>query len=401
MTKKVGLQNHGERGHALLSASGAHRWMHCTPSAILERDYGEKTTSVYANEGTLAHELAELYLRYDLLKDMPEGDFNNGLEKVMANELFNDEMLTAVPVYTEYCAEQYAEAKANNKFAFIQLEQRLDLSVYVPGSFGTADCVVISDGVMEVIDLKYGKGVPVSAEWNNQLMLYALGALDKYAIAYDITDVRMTIVQPRLDNISSWQVPVEDLVRWAETELVPKAEAAAAGDGELCAGEWCRFCSVKHRCRALYEHQMEIAKHDFAKPELLTDKEIASVVERASEFTNWVNSIVEYAEAKAVDEEKSWPGLKLVEGRSSSKWVDEDTVGDTILDRCKDLNCDQVFVTKLNTITNIKKLVGQKRFTAELSDLIVKAQGRPTLVPESDKRPAIGVAQAVADFSKE
>lgn len=396
---KKGLQDHAERGHALLSASGSHRWMNCTPSAVMERDYGEKSTSVYADEGTLAHELAELYLGFDVLKSVSEADFNAGLEKVMSHKLFTDEMLAAVPVYTDYCAAQYAESKAFDRCAAIFTEQRLDLSEYVPGSFGTADCIVINDGVLEVIDLKYGKGVPVSADWNSQLMMYGLGALDKYSLAYDITDVMLTIVQPRIDNISSWIISVEDLRDWAERELKPKAGMAATGEGELCAGDWCRFCSVRNRCRELYDRQMEIAKHEFAVPDLLTDEEIAAVVLKAGEFTKWLSSLVEYAEAKAIDEGKQWPGLKLVEGRSSSKWKDDETVGAEILKRCPDLSDDQVYVTKLNTITAIKKLVTAKRFDTELADLTVKPQGRPALVPLSDKRPAMGAAQAAADFS--
>ena len=400
MAKKAGLQQHSGRGHALLSASGSHRWINCTPSAVLERDYGERTTSVYANEGTLAHELAELYLGYDVLGTSGEKEFNEGLEKVMSNELFSDEMLAAVPVYTDYCAGQFNAAKAENRVAVMFTEQKLDLGAYVPGGFGTADCVVISDGTLEVIDLKYGKGVPVEAEWNSQLMIYGLGALDKYAMAYDITDVRLTIVQPRLDSISSWSISVTDLENWAKDTLRPKAEMAAAGEGELCAGDWCRFCSVRNTCRALYDQQMEIAKHDFAEPDMLTDEEIADVVQRAGSFTKWLSSLTEYATAKAVTEGKQWPGLKLVEGRSVSKWRDDETAGDAILERCKDLSPDQVFTTKLNTITAIKKLVGEKRFAAELGDLIVKPQGQPSLVPLSDKRPAVGLAQAVADFSE-
>ena len=243
-TSSTKPQKHSQRSHALLSASGAGRWLNCTPSAKLEDEYGEKKSSVYAEEGTLAHELSELYLRKDTLNSISEQDFDQRLEEIMANDLFSEEMLEVVPIYTDYCSEQLAEAKTENPLAVMEIEQKLDLTEYVPESFGTADCVVINDNLMEVIDLKYGKGVPVYAEWNKQLMLYGLGALQKYDTMYDITEVRLTIIQPRINNISSWQISVEELRRWAEEELRPRAELAFEGKGELNAGDWCRFCAV-------------------------------------------------------------------------------------------------------------------------------------------------------------
>ena len=210
-TSNTKPQKHSQRSHALLSASGAGRWLNCTPSAKLEDEYGEKKSSVYAEEGTLAHELSELYLRKDTLNSISEQDFDQRLEEIMANDLFSEEMLEVVPIYTDYCSEQLAEAKTENPLAIMEIEQKLDLTEYVPESFGTADCVVINDNLMEVIDLKYGKGVPVYAEWNKQLMLYGLGALQKYDTMYDITEVRLTIIQPRINSISNWQISVEEL----------------------------------------------------------------------------------------------------------------------------------------------------------------------------------------------
>ena len=193
------LQKHSQRSHALLSASGAGRWLNCTPSAKLEDEYGEKKSSIYAEEGTLAHELSELYLSKDVLGTINEQDFDSRLEEIMANSLFSEEMLEVVPIYTDYCSAQLAEAKTTNPFAIMEIEQKLDLTAFVPESFGTSDCVIINDNLMEVIDLKYGKGVPVYAEWNKQLMLYGLGALQKYDTMYDISEVRLTIVQPRIN----------------------------------------------------------------------------------------------------------------------------------------------------------------------------------------------------------
>lgn len=391
-------QKHSERAHALLSASGASRWINCTPSAKLEDEYGEKRSSVYAEEGTLAHELSELYLRKDILETVNEQDFDARLEEIMANSLFSEEMLKVVPIYTDYCAAQLAEAKTANSLAVMEIEQKLNLTEYVPESFGTADCVIINDDLMEVIDLKYGKGVPVYAEWNKQLMLYALGALRKYDAMYDIAEVRVTIVQPRINNISSWQISVEELKQWAEEELKPKAELAFEGKGELSAGDWCRFCAVRNQCRELYEQQLEIAKHEFAAPELLTDDEIADIVKRTPVLIEWANSVAEYAKAKALIENKQWPGLKLVEGVSRRKWLDEDKAVNAIFARCPELSEDEIFNTKLKPITTIEKLLGKTRFAKILADVVIKPQGNPTLVPLEDKRPAMGYSQAQLDF---
>ena len=392
-------QKHSERSHALLSASGAGRWLNCTPSAKLEDEYGEKKSSVYAAEGTLAHELSELYIARDVLGSITEQDFDARLEEVMANDLFSEEMLEVIPIYTDYCAAQLAEAKTTNQLACMDIEQKLDLTEYVPESYGTAECVIINDDLMEVIDLKYGKGVPVYADWNKQLMLYGLGALRKYDTMYDITEVRLTIIQPRINNISSWQISAEELRKWAEEELRPRAELAFEGKGELNAGDWCIFCAVRNRCRKLYEQQLEVAKHEFADPELLTDEEIADIVRRTPKLIEWANSIAEYAHAKAITENKTWPGLKLVEGVSRRKWLDEYKASNAIFTRCPELSEDEIFNMKLKSITSIEKLVGKKRFEEILSDVVIKPQGKPTLVPLEDKRPAIGYGQAQIDFA--
>lgn len=389
---------HEKRAHALLSASGAGRWMNCTPSARLEEEYGENETSVYAREGTIAHEISELFIRKDILHNICLQDFESRLDELMNDELYRDEMLDYVGFYTDYCAGQYQEALSRNRYTVMEIEQRLDLRAFVKESFGTADCVVISDGLMEVIDLKYGKGVAVEAEWNKQLMLYGLGALRKYDAEYDIEEVMLTIVQPRLDNVSSWRISAKELYQWAEKELKPKAELAYEGKGELQSGEWCRFCSVKSRCRRLYDDQMEIAKYEFNDPVLLSDEEISDIVLRAKKFTEWVGAIVEYAQSKSVKDGKQWPRLKLVEGISRRKWADEEKAAEDILSRCPTLSPDEVFIMKVKPITAIEKLVGKKDFAEKLSDIVVRPQGNPTLVPDSDKRPAMGVSQAIQDF---
>lgn len=399
-TTSTKLQDHSQRSHALLSASGASRWLNCTPSARLEEEFGQRRTSVYAEEGTLAHELSELYLSRDVLQSIDEDTFNSRLEEIMANDLFNEEMLDVIPIYTDYCAMQYAEAKTNCGLASIEIEQKFDLTEYAPESFGTSDCTIIADDVLEVIDLKYGKGVPVYATWNKQLMLYGLGALRMYDTMYCISKLRLTIVQPRINNISTFEISVEELISWAEQELKSKALDAFEGRGTLEAGDWCKFCSVKNKCRALYEKNMEIAKYEQKKAEFLTDEEISDVIKRTPALIEWANSILTYANEKAISEGKHWPGFKLVEGTSRRKWIDEDSATQAILDKLPELSEDDIFNMKLKPITQIEKTVGKKRFNEILSDVVVKPQGKPILVPEEDKRPALGVSQAQLDFKE-
>ena len=397
-TASTKLKKHSERDHALLAASAANRWLNCTPSAKLEDAEGPRESSIYAEEGTLAHELGELYIRHDVLETVDDQVFSDRFDEIMNSQLFSEEMLDVVPIYVDYCTEQFNAAKANDAQSIMDVEQKLDLTEYVPESFGTADCVVIGGNLIEVIDYKHGKGVPVYAEWNKQLMLYGLGALRKYDMLFDIEEVRLTIVQPRINNISSWQISVKELIDWAETELAPAAKLAFAGDGELKAGEWCKFCAVKNRCKALYQKNMELAKYDFQKPALLNDEEIADILKKTPALIEWANSIQEYAQDKAINQGKVWPGFKLVEGISRRKWLDEDAVAEAIFTKIPEASEDQVYDMKLKTITQIEKIFGKKTVAEQLSDVIVKPQGKPTLVPVSDKRPALGTEEAINDF---
>lgn len=398
VTASTKPQKHSERDHALLAASAANRWLNCTPSAKLEDAEGPRESSIYAEEGTLAHELGELYIRHDVLETVDDQVFSDRFDEIMNNQLFSEEMLDVVPIYVDYCTEQFNAAKANDAQSIMDVEQKLDLTEYVPESFGTADCIVIGGNLIEVIDYKHGKGVPVYAEWNKQLMLYGLGVLRKYDMLFDIEEVRLTIVQPRINNISSWQISANDLITWAETELAPAAKLAFAGDGELKAGEWCKFCAVKNKCRTLYQKNMELAKYDFQKPALLNDEEIADILKKTPALIEWANSIQEYAQDKAINQGKVWPGFKLVEGISRRKWLDEDAVAEAIFTKIPEASEDQVYDMKLKTITQIEKIFGKKIVAEQLSDVIVKPQGKPTLVPVSDKRPALGTEEAINDF---
>lgn len=392
------LNNHTNRAHALLSASGAHRWLHCTPSAKLEEAEGERPTSIFAKEGTLAHELSELYIKHDILNEIDDAQFDEAFSAIMSDDIFTDEMLDVVPIYVDYCNDEYKDALSKNENALMEIEQKLDLTDYVPESFGTADCIIVNDDTIEVIDLKYGKGVPVYAEYNIQLMLYGLGVLRNFDTMYDIKQLKLTIVQPRINNISTWQISKDELLKYAEETIKPAAQLAFIGGGELKAGPWCKFCVVKNKCRALYEENLKIAKHDFTKPEYLTDEEIADILSRAPMFTEWINSIKEYAEEKAINDNKIWPGFKLVEGTTRRKWTNEDDVANEIFTNFPEISEDQIYDMKLKSITNIEKLIGKKKFIETLSGVIIKPQGKPTLVPESDKRPALGIEDAIKDF---
>lgn len=391
--------DHSSRAHAVLSASGSSRWINCTPSAQLEQQVPGNTTSVYAEEGTLAHEISELYISNEVLGALNDSQLNEEMDRMMSHELFSNEMLDEIPKYTDYVRAQALEARCNDKCAVVEIEQRLDLTDFVPESFGTADCVIISNDTLEVIDLKYGKGVPVYADHNTQLMLYGLGAYSKYSILFDIKTVKLTICQPRLNNISSWSISVDDLLAWANNVLIPAAKAAYDGEGQQKAGPWCRFCRVRMQCRAQAEEQLSIAKHEFRDPMLLSDEEIADILSRAPQLVEWANSVAAYALDEAVTNGKVWKGYKLVEGISRRKWVSEEKVISEIFRRMPDADESEVFDTKLKSISSLEKQFGKANVNSALGDLIIKPQGKPTLVRMDDKRPSIGIESAIQDFS--
>lgn len=384
-----------ERKHAILSASGAYRWLACPPSARLEEQFAE-TTSTYAEEGTLAHALAELKLKI-YLKRITAQEFAKQLQELEQSEFYSNSMIDYIETYASIVLEKINDARARSADAAVLLEQRLDFSDWVPEGFGTGDVVIISDGVLEIIDLKYGKGVPVSAENNAQMRLYALGALATFDTLYDIKFVRMTIVQPRLDSVSTDEITSGLLYWWADTELAHRAQLAWDGQGEFQAGEHCRFCRARFNCRARAEANLELAKMDFRKPELLTDEEIGEVLKQADELKAWVSDVFDYALVQARDHGKKFKGWKLVEGRSVRKYADEEAVAKTLLEA--GYKEEQIYEKKLWGITAMEKLLGKTKFGELLKGLVVKPAGKPTLAPETDKRPEINsITAAVADF---
>ena len=298
-------------------------------------------------------------------------------------------------LYVEYCLELIERSKKNCSDLQILIEQKLDFSDYVPEGFGTGDLVVVGNGTLHVVDLKYGRGVIVSAEKNPQMMLYALGALSLFDMLYDIEKVSMAIVQPRVDNFSTWEITVEELLKWAEEELKPKALLASTGGGEFCAGDHCRFCRAKNQCRARAVKNLELLKYEFQDPALLTDEEVAEIIGLADELAKWAGDIYTYATALAINEGREWDGFKLVEGRTRRKFTDEDAVAET----AKEAGYTDIFKQSLISITEMEKLMGKKKFNDILGNLVEKPKGKLTLVPETDKRQ--GVDPIHAEFQVE
>lgn len=370
--------------HAVLSASASHRWLMCTPSARLERNF-EDTTSPYAEEGTKAHALAEKTLT---------GFLKNGKSQVEYPE--NVEMQEACQRYVDICIEKINGARKISKDSQIKVEQRLDFSNWVPEGFGTGDMVIISDEFLEIIDLKYGKGVPVSAINNSQMRLYALGMFDAYGYLYGAEEVRMTIVQPRLDSISTETISVKDLLAWGE-EVKEKAKIAFAGKGEFCAGAHCRFCKARNTCRAHADYELKNIKEDLQAPEL-EDFEISDILLRAKGIKTWLDGLEAYALGKALDGYE-WPGMKLVEGRSNRKITDSELAAYQLLNA--GFGAEVIYKPQaLRSITDLEKLCGKKMFNELLSGVIEKPPGKPTLVSADDKRQAIEIANIKNDFDE-
>lgn len=368
--------------HAVLSPSSASRWLSCTPSARLEAQYPDKAGD-FAKEGTLAHEFGELCLkRYSGAIDNLE--WTKRTSELVKDPLYSESLEEYADSYADFVWEKYQLAQKMTSDAVLRIEEKIDLTTYVPEGFGTGDAVILADGTMEIIDLKYGKGIQVSAVENKQMMLYALGALDMFGFMYDIHTVRMTIYQPRLDNVSEWEMTVEDLLMWGMNELAPRAKMAYAGEGSFIPGKHCQFCRAKAQCRALAEKNMEVAKHEFDDASLLSDTEISKILEQMDIIKNWMSAVEEYALQAALSG-KVFPGFKLVEGRSIRKYADEKKVADRLIEN--GYKSSLIYEpAKLKTITAMEKLVTKKAFTAILGDLVIKPQGKPTLVPASDKR---------------
>lgn len=371
--------------HARFSPSSANRRIHCPPSLLLEEQF-EEGESVYAAEGTAGHSLAEHLIRkYLKLRT-----------KRPTSKYYTDELINAVDEYVAFVIGEIEAARRECEHPIILVEQRVDASEYVDNCFGTADMVIITDKVAHIIDLKLGKGVPVHAEENPQLMIYGLGVLHMAESLYDIETVRMTIFQPRLYNSSSWDVSPDYLRRWGEEVLRPAGAKAMIGAGEFEAGTWCRFCRARNQCRARAEHFLEMAKMEFRQPALLSDEEISEIISKADELSKWANDIYAFAQDQAINHDKHWPGYKVVEGRSIRKFTSDEEV----IEAAKEAGYKDIFKHSLISLTEMERLMGKENFNSILGRLVYKPKGKLTLVPESDKREAISTSTAHADFEE-
>ena len=371
--------------HALLSASSSSRWIHCPPSARLGEKYESKTSS-FAEQGTDAHALCEYKVNKLLGKRV-----RNPTKKL---RFYDDEMEECAESYATFVMEELNIAKEHSADPIVIVEQRLDFSRFVPEGFGTGDCLIIADDVLSVIDYKHGLGVLVDAYENPQMMCYALGALELFDGIYDINEVKMTIFQPRRENVSTYVLSKEKLYEWANNTLTPRAQLAFKGEGEFACGKWCQWCPLKNTCRKRTEYNLQLAQYEFRLPDELSDTEIEVVLSKVDDLISWAKDIKDYALVQALDG-KEWSDFKLVEGRSVRKYANDEEVIQAVLDAGLD-----PYEKKLIGITGMTKALGKKKFEELLGGMIIKPQGKPTLVPISDKRQVNTINNVKNEFTK-
>ncbi len=370
--------------HAYLAASASHRWLKCPPSAKLcaqEEDKG----SPYAQQGTDAHELCQYLLESALGQDCRDPTDNL--------TWYDGEMQEAAEGYRDFVLTQIQEARKLCPDPLVCIEQVLDFSKWVEHGFGTGDCVIVADDLLQIIDFKYGVGVLVEAEDNSQLKLYALGALDTFGDLYNIKRIRLSIYQPRRANVDSWELTKEELLKWADEELAPAAKLAYAGEGEYAAGAHCVFCKAKATCRKRAEYAMELASHDFKEAPTLSPEEIAEILPRIDALVSWADDIKSYALKQALSGTR-YPGWKLVEGKSNRRFTDE-ALAATLAESAG----YEPWEKKILGVTALQKQMGRKRFDELLGSLVTKPRGKPVLAPETDKRPLFNNIEE--DFKEE
>lgn len=396
--------------HAILSPSAAHRWLHCTPAPRVEAEFPE-TTSEYAEEGRLAHSVCELAAKKKFTV-MNNRTYNSRLKKLKADPKWDDEMLSTAATYVEHLTEH---AMRFEHAPYVALEVQVDITDYAPEAFGTCDCVMIGGDELIITDYKHGKGVPVSAQDNPQMLLYALGALKLYRPIYGdmIRRVSTYIDQPRLGSYDGASMTVEELLAWGES-IKPKAAAAFMGTGEFAPGEWCRFCRAKAKCRARANQNTALedfkdciplgrsvpmqAEYDatgFKPSNCLTDEEIGALLVRAEGLVAWYNDLKEYALAACLNG-KTIPGWKAVEGRSTRAWTDQDAALEALM--AGGVEEAIIYDRVPKTLAQLEKVIGKQRFGELVGGMITKSPGKPALAAESDKRPAYN--GAAADFSE-
>ena len=361
----MALNNHSSRAHAILSASSAHRWLKCPPSATAAMLY-DNTDTEYSREGTLAHEVAEIIAK----GDTPD------LEST--TETITPEMIQCGEAYRDYIQELIHDDNA-----VVLLEQRVDFSPWVPGGFGTCDCIILQGNRLDIVDYKFGKGVAVSAEENPQMRLYGLGALNDFGAIYDIHEIGMHIFQPRMNNISVDALLVAGILDWGR-EIAPIAEKAADGKGDHCAGEHCRFCPHAGACPTISAACLKVVNAHGGKIAVptLAPWMIADILREESMISAWLKAVKERALATMMDGEEV-PGFKVVEGRGSREWTDAVL---TDLRLSEHYSVSEYTETKLLSPYALEQSIGKKKVQELLADLITTKPGNPTIAPASDKR---------------
>lgn len=375
--------NHKERAHAKLSASGASRWATCPGSVQMEDGIPDKE-SVYAQEGTLAHEMSELKLKHYLdPKGFGKRKLNTAIKKLKENELYQAEMESYTDTYVDFIKEKALSFPSN---PYIEIEKRVDFSRWVDGGFGTCDCVLIHGSTLSIIDLKYGKGVPVSSEQNEQLILYALGAYDAFNLIYNLDKIELNIVQPRINNFSTWEISLTELLLWGDYFKV-QAEKALGGNGELVpSAKACKFCKARDICTARAENNLSLESEIKLKPNEIPKDKLYEYISRGEDIAKWVADLKAYALDMCLKGEDV-KGLKAVAGRTSRSWTNQDEAINKLIEGGID---EAIIYDKVPlTLAKLEKALGKQQFTTLVGDMVVTSEGKPTLVFENDKRPAI------------
>ena len=375
--------NHKERAHAKLSASGASRWATCPGSVQMEDGIPDKE-SVYAQEGTLAHEMSELKLKHYLdPKGFGKRKLNAAIKKLKENELYQAEMDSFTDTYVDFIKEKAMSFSSN---PYIEIEKRVDFSRWVDGGFGTCDCILIHGSTLSIIDLKYGKGVPVSSEQNEQLILYALGAYDAFNLIYNLDKIELNIVQPRINNFSTWEISLTELLLWGDYFKV-QAEKALGGNGELVpSAKACKFCKARDICTARAENNLSLESEINLKPNEIPKDKLYEYISRGEDIAKWVADLKAYALDMCLKGEDV-KGLKAVAGRTSRSWTNQDEAINKLIEGGID---EAIIYDKVPlTLAKLEKALGKQQFTTLVGDMVVTSEGKPTLVFENDKRPAI------------
>lgn len=381
--------------HAVLSASGSHKWLNCTPSARLEEKFPNKTSD-YMEEGTLAHAIAEFKVKSYFNEAFSKSAYTRRINKFKKEKYFNQEMLMYTDTYLE-CIKGIAMESSTRPF--VAVEQTVDFSDYVPEGFGTADCILISENTLHIIDFKYGKGVEVSAESNPQMMLYALGAIKQFGFLYDIQKINMLIIQPRKDNISNFEMTKDELLNWGNNTVKSQAQLAFMGLGTFVQGEHCRFCKARGACEFRAQENMKVVEEikELKGQGLLSNAEMSDILNKTEGIAEWIKDI----SGQALDEilkGNSVPGYKAVEGRSNRKITDIDEAFEVL--KNNGIEEALLYERKPITLTQLEKVVGKTKLSETIGNYIEKPKGAPTLVKETDKREPYKNISAKEEFAE-